>query len=105
MNNHAAQYEIVSIDSVKVKVNYKLEKQKCPTPRNGTLLSFILARINKLCRRNTIFIRKFFDKSRYFCLSILGINHSTLVPVNVYPSSGSCNVSLEEVRETTFTIS
>ena len=28
MNNHAAQYEIVSIDSVKVKVNYKLEKTK-----------------------------------------------------------------------------
>ena len=28
MNNHAAQYEIVSIDSVKVKVNYKLEKNK-----------------------------------------------------------------------------
>ena len=28
MNNHAAQYEIVSIDSVKVKVNYKLGKTK-----------------------------------------------------------------------------
>ena len=43
----------------------------------------------------------FFDKSRYF----LPKYHSTLVPVNVYQPSGTCNVSLEEVRETTFTIS